>query len=306
MDESKNSDSAEPGADPGSLLPSAVDLFTIDSRPPPKVTVPADWVVCQPLILAATAVARQHHAQYDPSHDFYHVSRVEKLAISIGRSLPKPEPDFLVITLAALFHDLLDSKYQPKGEPVPTAKEKLSQFWAGWGEVIDSERQTLVERIVENVSYSKEIKRIKEGKQTKWHMDCLELHCVQDADKIDALGAIGAHQLCIQRTQISSILLSLALGILRCAAYSAVASRPLHVPSSPISTINSTLTSSAVDHFREKLLRLSEMMKTEKGREIAERRTLYLKGFMEEIELEWEEVAEGTHGTESAEGGEGM
>ena len=45
-----------------------------------------------------------------------------------------------------------------------------------WGDVISEERKRLVERVVESVSYSNEVKRLKEGKQTEWHETCLELH----------------------------------------------------------------------------------------------------------------------------------
>lgn len=58
-----------------------------------------------------------------------------------------------------------------------TAFERLTDFWSEWSEeIISDERRRLVERIVENVSYSKEIKRIKNGEQTEWHETCLELH----------------------------------------------------------------------------------------------------------------------------------
>jgi uncharacterized protein len=126
------------------------------------------------LLAAAEAVARAHHSKYDPSHDFHHITRVRATALSIARSLPT-SPDLLVVELAALFHDLIDAKYLPKGVSV-TAEEHLQEFWKGWEEQVTREQQVLVARIVDNVSYSKEIKRAKAGLDTEWHRTCLELH----------------------------------------------------------------------------------------------------------------------------------
>lgn len=167
------------------------------------------------IIEAAEARAREHHAQYDPSHDFFHVDRVRKLSLAIARSLAQagPSPDLLVVELAALFHDLIDAKYLPAGSKPQNGHETLAPFWAGHGQHLDEQRRRLVEDIVDNVSYSKEVKRIAAGGQTDWHLTCPELHwsalsgsslsrlkvarlnrtfhSVQDADKLDAIGAFG-------------------------------------------------------------------------------------------------------------------
>ncbi|KAM0752176.1 hypothetical protein T439DRAFT_379279 [Meredithblackwellia eburnea MCA 4105] len=225
-----------------------------------------------PLVLAAEATARAHHAKYDPSHDFHHVQRVRHLSLSIARSL-SPLPDLLVVELAALLHDMLDRKYLPPGKESLTAREHLEGFWVPWDDVVISqERRRLVERIVENVSYSKEVKRIKEGKQTQWHEQCPELHCVQDGDKLDAIGAFG---------------------VMRCSAYSVVASRPLYAPSAyPSSTPDqpSPPSSSAIDHFSDKLLKLESLMRTDKGKELAKGRTEFLRTFLKQVESEWAEL----------------
>ncbi|KWU43474.1 hypothetical protein RHOSPDRAFT_13076, partial [Rhodotorula sp. JG-1b] len=206
---------------------------------------------------------------YDPSHDFYHVDRVRRLALAIAHSLHGV--DLLVVELAALFHDLIDAKYLPKNAPKPTARETLDPFWSQHDDddnadhqILNEERRRLIERIVDNVSYSKEVKRIAAGQQTEWHLSCLELHCVQDADKLDAIGAFG---------------------IMRCAAYSAIANRPLFVPNPPPPASLATATNGspgipsaaeeehcALDHFHAKLFKLEGMMKTRRGRELATRR----------------------------------
>lgn len=96
--------------------------------------------------------------------------------------------DLLVVELAALFHDLHDSKYASRTANVWEDLE--ARFFRPWlaDDHITEERARLVCKICENVSYSKEVKRIQAGSQTPWHDTCLELHCVQDADKLDAMG----------------------------------------------------------------------------------------------------------------------
>lgn len=136
------------------------------------------------LVAAAQLRAQAHHKQYDPSHDFYHVDRVRRLALAIAHSLHGV--DLLVVELAALFHDLIDAKYLPKNAPKPTARETLDPFWSQHDDddddddadhqILNEERRRLIERIVDNVSYSKEVKRIAAGQQTEWHLSCLELH----------------------------------------------------------------------------------------------------------------------------------
>ncbi|GAA5888450.1 hypothetical protein JCM5296_000634 [Sporobolomyces johnsonii] len=237
------------------------------------------------ILQAAAALAQSHHAPYDPSHDFHHVHRVRLQSLRLARSL-SPTPDLLVVELAALFHDLVDAKYlrlEP-GQKPPSARDHLEPFWASFGDDVISEAQRrLVERVVDNVSYSKEVKRIKAGEETDWHRECPELQCVQDADKLDAIGAFG---------------------ILRCAAYSGASSVPLFVPPSPspLSPSPSSLTttssaraptkSSAIDHFHEKLLKLEGMMKTPLGRTMAQKRTAMMREFVDEVEREWSEITD--------------
>lgn len=126
------------------------------------------------LLAAAEALARAHHAQYDSSHDFHHAHRVRLQSLLIARSLPS-SPDLLVVELSALFHDLLDAKYLPAGTRT-TPRELLGPFWAERGEGVSEERRRLVEEVVGNVSYSKEVKRVGKGEETEWHRSCQELH----------------------------------------------------------------------------------------------------------------------------------
>jgi uncharacterized protein len=126
------------------------------------------------LIAHFQSVAQSHHQNYDPSHDYHHIQRVVSLSLLIARSL-SPAPDTLVIHLAALAHDLIDAKYLPPGSSI-TAAEHLAEHWKGFERVISAEQRGLVERVVDNVSYSKEVKRLKAGEETEWHRSCRELH----------------------------------------------------------------------------------------------------------------------------------
>lgn len=134
------------------------------------------------LISHFEATARSHHSQYDCSHDIHHIQRVVAQSLSICRSINASDPsstspkgDEVVVHLAALAHDLIDKKYLPPGSSV-TAAEHLAPLWVGHEEVITEEQRRLVERIVDNVSYSKEVKRIAKGEETDWHRECRELH----------------------------------------------------------------------------------------------------------------------------------
>jgi hypothetical protein len=114
---------------------------------------------------------------------------------------------------------------------------------------------------------------------------------VQDADKLDAIGAFGSALLsCAQRPYSCSVL---PTGILRCAAYSGAISRPLFIPPSSPAPTAAPGRSSAIDHFHEKLFNIQGTMKTERGTALAKRRTEFMRGFVEQVESEWQEIAGG-------------
>jgi uncharacterized protein len=167
------------------------------------------------------------------------------------------EPDLLVIELAALFHDINDAKYE--GANNVDGIDLVS--WMSQHGV--SERQSsLIAAIVNNVSYSKEVKRRGTLAWTKWHDTCIELHCVMDADKLDALGAFG---------------------IFRCAAFSGSRNIPLFLRADEEEFKNS-----AVGHFHDKLFRLESMMMTQVGRKVARKRTALMRDFIEHLNDEAE------------------
>lgn len=139
-------------------------------------------------------------APYDPSHDAYHVRRVRRTALQLARTIsptfPKA-PDLLVVEIAALLHDVLDKKYAPPAALVDPYNTYFAPFFQSLTEQVPSidlvkdGRAKEIAMIVENVSWTTEKKLRSEGKWGSWHEQCVELHCVQDADRLDAIGAFG-------------------------------------------------------------------------------------------------------------------
>lgn len=234
------------------------------------------------MISSAESFVKTAFAAHDPSHDWHHVHRVRLLALHLSRSpeLSSSPLDLLVIELGALFHDLTDAKYTSSSL---TPSSVLAPFWAQSGSTISAEQRALVEKIVGNVSWSKDVRRrfthpshqsASDIDLQKWLESCREFWCVSDADRLDSIGSIG---------------------IMRCAAYSAKVSRPLYIPPNnpamdpvPPAEQAEGYNGSAVGHFYEKLLKIKgDRLYTEAAREEAERRQRAMQGFLQELDLEW-------------------
>ncbi|KAF7312491.1 HD domain-containing protein [Mycena indigotica] len=219
------------------------------------------------VIAEAEKVMQETMAKYDPSHDVFHVQRVRKTALSIANALPARNPDLLVVELAALLHDVLDKKYvsaEQAADPYAFFLPFFQSVKAKHGlDLISDGRAALVAKVVDHVSWTTETRLKKEGKWIEWHETCVELHCVQDADRLDAIGAFG---------------------VLRCAAYSAAVNRPLHVP---ITSPDALISNSAIGHFHEKLVLIRDRLKTEPGRLLGEKRHSVLVAFMDSVEEEY-------------------
>jgi len=98
------------------------------------------------------------------------------------------------ILTAALLHDVLDKKYVSAEEATDPYAFFLPLFrtWAAHGiDLVSDGRGHTIARIIDNVSWSTEKKLRETGQWTTWHDTCIELHCVQDADRLDAIGAFG-------------------------------------------------------------------------------------------------------------------
>ncbi|EMD31329.1 hypothetical protein CERSUDRAFT_119889 [Gelatoporia subvermispora B] len=229
--------------------------------PSPEETVVVD---------AAEKLMIETMARYDPSHDAFHVQRVRKTALHLARLIwdspdAQRKPDLLTVELAALLHDVLDKKYVSAAEAADPYAFFLPFFQStaaksGLDLVADGRART-VSNIVENVSWSTEKKLRQNNLIEDWHRECVELHCVQDADRLDAIGAFG---------------------ILRCAAYSAVTNNALHTPEG-----DSKHTASAIQHFHDKLLHIRERLKTEQGKKLAEKRHQLMLDFLQSVDEEY-------------------
>ena len=105
------------------------------------------------------------------------------------------KPDLLTVELAALLHDVLDKKYvTPEQAADPYAFFlPFFQKWAAESgvDLVQDGRARDIAKIVTNVSWSTEKKLREAGLMEQWHRECVELHCVQDADRLDAIGAFG-------------------------------------------------------------------------------------------------------------------
>lgn len=189
-------------------------------------------------------------------HDWFHIERVFNNSRLIASS---EEVDLLIVELGALLHDIADSKFHNGDETLgpKVAREFLSSLKVD-NAVIDH-----VIKIIENISFK--------GGNTSQSFHSKELEVVQDADRLDALGAIG---------------------IARAFNYGGFKGRALYDPN-----IKSNLgmskeeykasTAPTINHFYEKLLLLKDRMNTESGKAIAEKRHHYMQSFLDQFYAEW-------------------
>lgn len=209
------------------------------------------------LIEQAAEHIRRLLATDSSGHDWWHIWRVWQTA----RWLAKRErANVAVCELAALLHDIADWKFH--GGDVE-AGPRVAREWL----VAAGAEQTLAERvaaIVAEVTFK--------GAGVATPTSSLEAACVQDADRLDAIGAIG---------------------VARAFAYGGAKGRLLHDPDQPPQTHGdfTAYRSNAgptVNHFHEKLLLLRDRMRTDSGRDLAERRHAFMERFLAEFHAEWQ------------------
>ena len=201
----------------------------------------------------AADFARDIFADDSSGHDFYHTMRVHDLARTI---CSKEGGDMDIVRLASLLHDVDDRKlFGDNG--YANARRFMDS------ESIDPVIQDVVCHIISQISFKGEDTVIP---------DTLEGRIVQDADRMDAIGAIG---------------------IARTFAYGGSRGRHMHVPGemhregmSEVEHFANQGTS--INHFHEKLLKLKDLMNTPTAREMAEHRHAYMVGFLEEFMSEWD------------------
>ncbi|WP_341177842.1 HD domain-containing protein [Paenibacillus sp. FSL K6-1230] len=194
--------------------------------------------------------------QYDSSgHDWWHIYRVRKMAVALAK---QEGANVTICELAALLHDVADAKLNPSKE------EGLNkvQDWLQ-GRDLDKQDMAHVMDIIANMSYSG-------GHSVP--LGTLEGKIVQDADRLDAIGAIG---------------------IGRAFAYGGSRGRLMHKPGTVAQEFATeeeyrSHQGTTIQHFDEKLLKLRNLMHTEAARKAADRRHAYMEGFLKQFEQEWE------------------
>lgn len=196
-------------------------------------------------------------ANAEGGHDWFHTLRVYNNALLISKN---EDVDDFVVQLGALLHDIADSKFNNGDDTIASKKARdfLSKIH------VDSAVIEHVVKIIENISFNKSLEHEQAFKSK-------ELEVVQDADRLDAIGAIG---------------------IARCFNYGGFKNRPLYNPEiAP--KLNQTKaeykasTAPTINHFYEKLLLLKDKMNTKTGQQIAEARHIYMLGFLEQFYAEW-------------------
>ena len=205
------------------------------------------------IIDRAAAYVREKFENEYSGHDWFHTLRVLKNATRIAEA---EGADLVTVQLAALLHDVDDRKLSPETyEDKANAREFLSE------NNFDAGRIEGICRIIGEISFAENcVPSTLEGK------------CVQDADRLDAIGAIG---------------------IARAFAYGGNHNRLMYHPDvkpnlnmSKEEYVNSK--STTVNHFYEKLFKLTDMMNTETAKAIAREREEYMRGFLAEFMDEWE------------------
>ena len=194
-------------------------------------------------------------------HDWFHVERVYKNSLAIAKN---QTVDVLVVSLGALLHDIADSKFHNGDE---TLGPKLATDFL---ESLNVEQQVIehVVNIIKNISFKSGLP----NKKTKSKpFKSLELDVVQDADRLDAMGAIG---------------------IARAFNYGGFKNRMLYHPDiKPLEHISQSAyknsQSPTINHFYEKLLLLKDRMNTLSGKQLAEQRHKFMQQFLEQFYNEW-------------------
>ena len=191
-------------------------------------------------------------------HDWFHIERVYKNTLSIAKH---EDVNTTVVTLAALLHDIADSKFHNGDETI--GSRKASEFLLSKN--VDSEIIEHVTQIIDNMSF-------KNTFDLNTSFTSKEMEVVQDADRLDAIGAIG---------------------IARCFNYGGFKDRALYNPEIE-PNLNMTKAeyknsdAPTINHFYEKLLLLKDQMNTKTGKRIALERHNYMKGFLKQFYAEWE------------------
>ncbi|KAL4459068.1 hypothetical protein ABPG75_013933 [Micractinium tetrahymenae] len=240
-------------------------------------------------VAAAEAYTKACIAGHDSSHDWWHIDRVRNSAAALARQEGLQEAEQQLAELAALLHDVADHKYSSD----PDADRACLAAFLAHDLGLSEAEQGAVLCVIDSMGFNAELARqhaqqaeqrqgaeqqgaeqqaaVAEWEAARQRM----LAVVQDADRLDAIGAVG---------------------IARCLTFGGRFSRVLHDPAVPP---RDTLTrqqymdkaasaqQTTINHFHEKLLRLKGLMRTGAGRAAAEGRHAFMEAFLQQFQAEW-------------------
>jgi uncharacterized protein len=210
------------------------------------------------IIEATKAFVKSVLQDAEGGHDWFHIERVYKNALLIAKNEPV---DVITVSLAALLHDIADSKFNQGDETI--GPRMASEFLLKHN--VDSKIIEHVIQIIEHMSF-------KNSFDENISFSSKEMDVVQDADRLDAIGAIG---------------------IARCFNYGGFKHRPIYNPEIQ-PNLNMTKTeykasdAPTINHFYEKLLLLKDQMNTKTGQHIAKKRHQFMELYLKQFYAEWE------------------
>ena len=223
---------------------------------------------------------------YDSSHDINHIHRVWKVAKQIANEESKTQQlNLELVELAALLHDVGDfksfffkrvkmtfliiQKKQNRYSHDENASSVLIQKFLS----NEGVKQQLIDKVIDIVTKMSFRYQLKADERNEKHEFYIELSIVSDADKIDALGAIGLSRVFV---------------------FSGKRDQPMYDPDIPVRANlssdqynNSKMKSTAINHLYEKILLLKDKMKTHTGRELAVKRHHFVQDFIDQFLKEW-------------------
>lgn len=190
-------------------------------------------------------------------HDWFHILRVYKTSIYLGKL---ENADIFVVGLTALLHDIADWKFNKGNSDIGP---ELSRIWLESLGVNDNVIYS-VTSIISTMSFK--------GGTTNALQETIEGKVVQDADRLDAIGAIG---------------------IARAFAYGGYKNRELYNPNIKPQKFNNfeqykKSISTTINHFYEKLLLLKDLMNTESGKSMALQRHEFMQDYLDQFFIEWD------------------
>lgn len=193
----------------------------------------------------------------EAGHDWFHIERVYKNALLIAQH---EDCDIEIVKLGALLHDIADSKFNDGDE---TVGPRIARNFLEKENVPEETIQHVV-NIIENISFK--------GGNFEKKFTSIELEIVQDADRLDAIGAIG---------------------IARTFNYGGFKNRQLYNPNiSPKMNMTKeeykNSDAPTLNHFYEKLLLLKDKMNTKTGKELAVNRHRFMENFLAQFYAEWD------------------